>query len=121
MPSTDTQFKQGISGNPSGRPSKGYSITDTIRDMVAAGPEIKRKLVKKILEKALAGDLKAIELIWAYMDGKPVQTSNVSIVESPAEKVKRTIALIQKARKDGLLSSGNSGVLQEPGGSAGSH
>ncbi len=112
-PLDEIKWKPGQSGNPNGRPPKGYSITDTVREMMANSPEAKEKLSKKVLEKALEGDLKAVELLWAYMDGKPTQTSNINLQENPEEKVKRTLDLL---KKDELLSSGNSDILQNENG-----
>ena len=83
MPREDTQFKEGQSGNPAGRPPKGYSITETIREMMAEKPEIKRALGTKVIEAALKGDLTAIKLVWAYMDGQPMQPTEVTVKEKP--------------------------------------
>ena len=112
MSKEDGQFKPGESGNPNGRPLKGYSITDTARAMYKASPERKKKLLDMLFDKAEKGDLTAAALIWAYMDGKPVQTSNILLQESPEEKVKKTISLL----KDNVLPSGSSDVLQDQGG-----
>lgn len=101
--------------NRNGRPPKGYSITDTVRAMLARSPEVKERLTQKIKEKALAGDMKAIELLWSYMDGKPVQTSNVHLQESPEDKVKNTLELL---KGNGVLQSGSGHVLQDEGGPA---
>jgi hypothetical protein len=79
MPREDTQFKEGQSGNPNGRPPKGYSITETIREMMAEQPEIKKALGSKVIEAALKGDLTAIKLIWSYMDGQPKQSMDVDV------------------------------------------
>lgn len=65
--------KRGAAANPNGRPKKGYSITETIRSMLTARPEIKQELGNKILEMALKGDITAIKTLWQYMDGMPKQ------------------------------------------------
>ena len=65
------QFPPGVSGNPKGRPLKGYSITEAFRAMLVADPEAKRKIVDSIKDKALKGDPAAQKLIWNYMDGLP--------------------------------------------------
>ena len=64
-------FKPGQSGNPKGRPKKGYSITEWFRDLLKSDPEVKNKIGKAIVKKALYGDMAAIKLIWNYMDGMP--------------------------------------------------
>ena len=77
MAKEDTQFKPGESGNPNGRPKKEYSITETIRDMMAEKPEIKKALGAKILEMAMKGDITAMKTLWNYMDGMPQQDMNI--------------------------------------------
>lgn len=84
MPKEDTQFKPGQSGNPNGRPKKGYSITEWFREMLSSKPEVKEELGKAILDKAKAGDPTALKLIWNYMDGMPQQTTDIT---SDGEKI----------------------------------
>lgn len=75
-------WKPGQSGNPAGRPPKGYSITEIMKEIVASKVmgedgkteiEVRKALGSVILEKALKGDMNAIKLIWEYMDGKATQ------------------------------------------------
>lgn len=66
-------FKPGQSGNPNGRPPKGYSITEMMKEMLNSEPEIKKAIGKAISEKAKSGDITAIKILWQYMDGMPVQ------------------------------------------------
>lgn len=66
-------FKPGVSGNPKGRPKKGYSITDWFKSMLNSDPKIKDAIGKSILKKALEGDITAQKLVWQYMDGMPKQ------------------------------------------------
>jgi len=66
-------FPKGESGNPNGRPKKGYSITEMMQEMLGSEPEIKAALGKSVLKKALSGDMTAMKLVWSYMDGMPVQ------------------------------------------------
>ncbi|HJZ04283.1 MAG TPA: DUF5681 domain-containing protein [Patescibacteria group bacterium] len=69
----------GQSGNPNGRPPKGHSITDTLREMMDEKPEIKRALGAKIFKLALEdGDMTAIKTLWAYIDGMPLQGIDVT-------------------------------------------
>lgn len=72
-PSPENRFKPGKSGNPNGRPPKGYSITEMMREMLASKPEIKEAIGKAIAKKALQGDLAAAKMLWQYMDGMPQQ------------------------------------------------
>lgn len=72
-------FKPGQSGNPNGRPKKGYSISETVKQMFTEQPEKKKKLVDKIYTVAAeGGDMAAARMIWAYMDGMPTQKQEVT-------------------------------------------
>lgn len=73
MPKVSTSYKPGESGNPNGRPPKGYSITEMMKEMLSSKPEVKETLGKVIITKALEGDITAIKTVWQYMDGMPKQ------------------------------------------------
>jgi len=73
MGANKTSFKKGQVANPKGRPKKGYSITDWFKEMLSSKPEVKDAIGKKIIEKALKGDMAAMRLVWNYMDGMPSQ------------------------------------------------
>lgn len=73
------KFVPGTSGNPNGRPLKGDTLTDAMRDFLG-NTEIgdvrtrKDKFVEKVFNKALTdGDPVCIKLIWNYLDGMPKQ------------------------------------------------
>ena|SRR3990167_3868339 len=72
-PHPKPNWKKGQSGNPNGRPPKGYSITEWFKNMLASDPNIKEALGKSIIKKALEGDSTAQKLVWNYMDGMPQQ------------------------------------------------
>lgn len=79
-PNEENKWKKGQpSPNPNGRPKKGYSISETIREMMDEQPEIKKALGSKIIEAAVKGDIAAIKLIWSYMDGMPKQSMDVGV------------------------------------------
>lgn len=69
--------------NRNGRPTKGHSITETIRAMMDEKPEIKRKLAEKIFQSALSGDVTAIKLIWSYLDGLPKASTDITTSGRP--------------------------------------
>ena len=94
-----TQFKEGQSGNPNGRPKKGVSITDTIRQMMNEQPEIKKALGAKILDMALKGDITAIKTIWNYLDGMPQQSLKVEEISPNDEAMKMLKEIITTKRK----------------------
>ena len=71
-------FQKGQSGNPNGRPKKGYSITDAFKRMLEADPAKKEAIVNKIFIAALGGDMTAAKLIWQYMDGQPAQAIDLT-------------------------------------------
>ena len=84
---TPASWKPGQSGNPNGRPKKGYSISEAFKRMLEADPEKKEAIVNKILLAALSGDMAAAKMIWQYMDGQPAQaidlTSNGEQIKTP--------------------------------------
>src|SRR5258705_8826370 len=86
MAKTKTSFKKGEVHNPYGRPPKGYSITEMMRTLMETtvtnkdGKEIsvREALGKSVLQKALKGDTTAQKLIWQYMDGLPMQKTDIT-------------------------------------------
>lgn len=71
-------FSKGQSGNPKGRPQKGYSITEAFQSMFNENPEKKQEIVDAIQRKAKGGDPTALKLVWNYMDGLPPQSVKLS-------------------------------------------
>lgn len=92
-------FKPGESGNPHGRPPKGHSITETFKQMLGAKIEIKQALVNKTLRLALDGDITAIRLIWNYMDGLPLQATDITTLGEKLPDTK-TIILDTKPKEE---------------------
>lgn len=76
---TPASFKPGQSGNPNGRPPKGYSITEWFKSMLNSKPEVKDAIGKSIMKKALEGDTTAQKMVWQYMDGMPKQTIDATV------------------------------------------
>ena len=82
-------FVKGQCANPAGRPKGSLSMTTLLKEAITKiakdkdGKEFKNGdtyahlLVKKVLQKALQGDGKSIELLWAYIDGKPSQAIQI--------------------------------------------
>ncbi len=77
-PNVETRFRSGQSGNPNGRPLKGYSITEWFKEMLNSDPDVRERLGRSILNKALDGDIAAIKLIWNHLDGIPRQATDIS-------------------------------------------
>lgn len=88
-------FKPGQSGNPKGRPPKGYSITEAFREMLAAEPDVKAQIVASIKEKAVKGDTTAQKLIWNYMDGMPTQAVELTGEEGGPVEHEMTIKFVR--------------------------
>ncbi len=96
------QFMPGNLGGP-GRPVGVRNFTTKVRDALArlgakdaqGNPvAVEEALVEKVIKMALAGDRKMIELIWNYLDGRPLQNGNtqnnvnnfVTVVMTAAEE-----------------------------------
>ena len=71
-----TQFKPGESGNPGGRPKAilSYWLRYELEALDSeTQQEVARKIAQVLIQKALAGDVKAIQVIAERVEGKPVQ------------------------------------------------
>ena len=67
-------YKPGESGNPSGG-RKGKSLTAVLRELLEQIPKgdtakLKERIVKALLDKALRGDTRALDIIFDRSDGK---------------------------------------------------
>ena len=56
----DGKFGPHNIANPDGRPKKGTPITDFMRELLHAKPELKAQLVETLMAMALKGDIAAI-------------------------------------------------------------
>lgn len=92
-----SSWKKGQSGNPAGRPPKVESLTSYLRNMThkaapasllkKAFPNMtatqrknmtyKQAMIAKLLELAVGGDLRAIELVFERVDGKVAMKVNI--------------------------------------------
>lgn len=85
-------FVKGQSGNPGGRPKRGVSMTDILRelgdiaDVNLNGTPVERKraLAEAVWSKAIKErDMTAIKFIYERTDGLPLQRAEVSGGEKP--------------------------------------
>jgi len=73
-------FAKGKSGNPQGRPKKGETLTDLLREKIETTKTAKEKLTRKekIIEKLIAlaegGDLSALKYLFDRIDGRPKES-----------------------------------------------
>lgn len=90
MPSSDTWFKPGQSGNPSGRP-KSKPVRDALRALIEElGLE---QAVRAIYTKACEGDVSAFKEVADRLDGKVTQPI-AGDDEGDALKINQTVRTI---------------------------
>jgi len=75
-PSPSTRFKPGQSGNPRGRPRKSVFIANLLQEIgdeehEYSGMTKAEALCRMLYQMAMAGNLKAINMIFDRVDGKP--------------------------------------------------
>ena len=74
------KFQKGQSGNPKGRPKKGETMTDLLREKLDI-PKTSRekmprkeKVIEKLILLAEAGDLSALKYVFDRVDGRPKES-----------------------------------------------
>ena len=80
----NSNWEPGKSGNPNGRPKKGASITECIKNILereVSTKKGKRKLKEifseKVVKLAFDGDKYAMKYVMNYHDGMPVQKQEI--------------------------------------------
>ena len=68
-PNPVNKWKPGQSGNPNGRPPKGQTLTDALREHID-----KDEIAALLTELAKGGDIGALKYIYDRLDGKPTET-----------------------------------------------
>lgn len=72
------QLLPGSTANPNGRKPSGETLTDLLRSQASLelkpGETYREAVVKAIWKRAAAGDLKAAEIVFDRLEGKPHQT-----------------------------------------------
>lgn len=71
-------IKPGEVRNPNGRPKKGYSVTEHVKALLEKDPQTMDDIVEKITTAAKQGDMAAIKVLWNYMDGMPLQATDIT-------------------------------------------
>ena len=68
-----TAWKPGQSGNPNGRPPKGQTLTDALKERVD-----KQQIADKLYEMAMEGDISALKYIYDRVDGRPIESVDMN-------------------------------------------
>ncbi len=79
----DGTFPEGVSGNPAGKPKGVRHLSTLLEEAIRrvaedTGTPEDVAIVKKVIEKAKGGDMKAIEHIWDRLEGKAPQTIDIT-------------------------------------------
>lgn len=95
FPNKDKTFKKGQSGNPKGRPPL-KDIKVVLQELLSQeknGSQLIDGLMTVVVNKALKGDLKAVEMLLSYTFGKATQRTEITGAEG--EKIDFTINVVQ--------------------------
>lgn len=95
VPPEHTKFKKGQSGNPKGRPPL-RDIKEVLKDLLGQeknGTQLIDGLMSVVVNKALKGDLKAVDMLLSYSYGKATQRTEITGAEG--EKIDFTINVVQ--------------------------
>jgi hypothetical protein len=95
VPPEHTKFKKGQSGNPKGRPPI-RDIKVVLQDLLSQeknGTQLIDGLMSVVVNKALKGDLKAVDMLLSYTFGKATQRTEITGAEG--EKIDFTINVVQ--------------------------
>jgi len=80
-------FPPGVSGNPHGRPPKGWTWKDLLieasEEAGESGEPVKKLLARKLVQKGLEGDVSAIKEFGDRIDGKPTQPTDITTGGEP--------------------------------------
>lgn len=90
------KFKKGESGNPKGRP-KGTlrDIKIVLQDLLSQeknGTQLIDGLMSVVVNKALKGDLKAVDMLLSYTFGKATQRTEITGAEGEPIEVKHDLS-----------------------------
>jgi len=95
------KWKPGVSGNPRGRPRRGESLSEALRDQVDA-----RKLAKAVLEMAYSGSVPAVSLVFDRVEGRCSERVALTGGDGGPIQVDQTTRRALVAYLDQILSDG---------------
>ena len=93
-------FKKGETGNPNGRPKKLPKLDELLASVLGEekdGISAAEFILKKLRQRAMSGDVKAIELLMDRAYGKSKQSTEITLVEQPL------FPLLDKTNETNLL------------------
>lgn len=95
-PPEHAKFKKGQSGNPKGRP-KGTlrDIKVVLQDLLSQeknGTQLIDGLMSVVVNKALKGDLKAVDMLLSYSYGKATQRTEITGAEGEPIEIKHDLS-----------------------------
>ncbi len=104
------KFQEGQSGNPKGRPKGARSMTTILREMLETeietdvdGEKVKMQfqdaIIRKLLQKASKGEIKAITEIFDRIEGKAKQELSMNV-----EQTKKDINALFPPHEEGNQS-----------------
>lgn len=87
LPGNTHGFPPGVSGNPSGGRKGTMRLDALLREIIVEEIEVKGKgrrevrdvILRVLAKKAMQGDLRAIEMVFDRIDGKPKETGEFDI------------------------------------------
>jgi hypothetical protein len=102
-------FKKGASGNPDGRPPKGWTWADLLREEAEKIDEtdpkkarkVKHAVVNAVMEKAKKGDVQAFHEVADRMDGKAMQTTDIT---SQGDKIQAGVIILPSLHESSLAT-----------------
>lgn len=92
-------WKKGQSGNPKGRPPNDTSFTEYAKFLFKEHPEHRDEIVRNTVEMAKKGDKDARKLLWAYIDGLPPQSIDLTSKGEKLGGAAEIIAAIEASKK----------------------
>lgn len=96
VPPEHTKFKKGQSGNPNGRPKSALrDIKEVLKDLLSQeknGTQLIDGLMSVVVNKALKGDLKAVDMLLSYSYGKATQRTEITGAEGEPIEVKHDLS-----------------------------
>jgi hypothetical protein len=97
VPPEHSKFKKGQSGNPNGRPKDELrEIKTVIADLLKQqknNQQLVDGLMTVVVNKALKGDLKAVDMLLSYCYGKPTQRTEITGADG--EKIDFKVEVLQ--------------------------